>query len=275
MVTLSQTQVLGLGVVLALWLGAAAWMLMTGLRLRDRASAIAAGHSRAASLSELSPALAMVVTGDGRVEGSWRLWNLIGADAPPATLADLGDGFTSEQLAELSAAIELARRTGGSFARTVRRGADGPVLRFLGQPAPNHFGAGSVLLWVYDNTAVAGEVGRLRQEAERASQAFASLSQLIEAAPIPMWYRGADLKLALVNRAYVQAVDAQSAEDVIERGVELIDSGNGRGDVTAARARELNRTEERTVPVTIDGQRRSIRVVDVPLAGAGIASTLR
>ena len=43
-----------------------------------------------------------------------------------------------------------------------------------------------------------------------------------------MWYRGPDLRLAMVNSAYVRAVEGQDARDVVSRGVELIE-GSGTG----------------------------------------------
>ena len=38
-----------------------------------------------------------------------------------------------------------------------------------------------------------------------------------------MWYRGPDLSLGLVNSAFVAAVEARDAAEVIARGSELID----------------------------------------------------
>ena len=49
----------------------------------------------------------------------------------------------------------------------------------------------------------------------------AACALLIEAAPFPMWYRGPDLKLGLVNRAFVDAVEARDAAEVIARSSEL------------------------------------------------------
>ena len=45
----------------------------------------------------------------------------------------------------------------------------------------------------------------------------AEATRLIEAAPFPMWYRGPDLKLGLVNSAFVDAVEGRDAADVAER----------------------------------------------------------
>ena len=51
-----------------------------------------------------------------------------------------------------------------------------------------------------------------------------------------MWYRGPDLKLGLVNSAFVAAVEGRDAADVIERGAELIDA-EGEDSAIGDRAR--------------------------------------
>lgn len=87
-----------------------------------------------------------------------------------------------------------------------------------------------------------------------------------------MWHRTPDLRLSLVNSAYVRAVDGADAREVIGSGVELVEAVGGLTPQAAA-ADALARGEpiERMVPATIDGERRTMRVVDVPLGEAGVA----
>ena len=103
-------------------------------------------------------------------------------------------------------------------------------------------------------------------------EALEALAGLVEAAPFPMWHRTPDLRLSLVNSAYVRAVDAQDARDVITQGIELVESVGGvPPEAAAADAMARDELVERMVPATIDGERRMMRVVDVPLGEAGIA----
>src|SRR3546814_9996892 len=86
--------------------------------------------------------------------------------------------------------------------------------------------------------------------------AFEARSGLIEAAPFPMWFRDTDLRLALVNLAYVRAVEAASATAVIDGGIELCEPVAGVSAAEAAdRARADGSAQLRTVPVTIEGER--------------------
>jgi hypothetical protein len=51
---------------------------------------------------------------------------------------------------------------------------------------------------------------------------------LIEAAPLPMWFRGPDMELRLVNSAYVRRrCGAKSADDVVTQGIELVEPADG------------------------------------------------
>jgi signal transduction histidine kinase len=109
---------------------------------------------------------------------------------------------------------------------------------------------------------------RLRQT----EAALNSLTQLIEAAPFPMWYRGPDLKLGLVNSAFVNAVEGRDAQDVIERSAELIDApGEDSAIATAREAQEGSRIVSRMQPAIIHGERRMLRIVNVPLSTRAVA----
>ncbi len=132
---------------------------------------------------------------------------------------------------------------------------------------------GAVVLWTMDATDSESEIGRLQTEVDDLSTAFDALSGLIEAAPLPMWYRGSDLRLAMVNSAYVRAVEGADAADVIARELELVE-GSGRGGPRAGAqaARISGKPQREILPATIDGERRSLEVHDVPLPTGGVAS---
>jgi signal transduction histidine kinase len=127
-------------------------------------------------------------------------------------------------------------------------------------------------LWFVDVSAAEEERAKLALRLRQTDAAVNSLTQVIEAAPFPMWYRGPDLKLGLVNSAFVQAVEGRDASDVIERGAELIDAEGE--DSPLAKAREAQSTERmisRMQPAIIRGERRMLRIVDVPLSTGAVA----
>lgn len=276
MLTLSLGAAVGFGALIAGWLALAVWAVWTGLRLRKRAEFSTSQADRLASLLESAPALPLMVRNDGRIEAPDRLADWLGLPKLPRFVSDLsgeGCGLTSEDAAELSRDVSAVQKTGRSFTRAVRAQGSSRTLLIRGAPAATRLSAsGAVILWWFDATESQAEIGRLGEEAARLKLAFDRLTGLIEAAPIPMWHRGPDMKLALVNTAYVRAVEGESAAEVIEKGIELVDAARDANPLASAiEAQGQGRAVSRTVPVTIAGERRASRIVDVPLGDAGVA----
>lgn len=276
MITVSTGTAVLAGVILAAWLIAAVWAVITGLERRRRAAFADLQADRLAALLDTAPALPVVVRTDGRIEAPERLGQWLGLARTPGFVVDLTGkdaGLTPSDAADLNRDVIAAQRTGARFVRAARAVGSDRTLLIRGGPAPATLSAaGSVIFWVFDATESQAQIGRLGGEVTRLTTAFEALSQLIEAAPVPMWHRGPDLRLTLVNRAYVEAVDAPSAEEVVARGMELVEPVAGVTPIAAAAAaREQARPTTRDVPATVGGKRRSMRVVDVPLGEAGVA----
>jgi signal transduction histidine kinase len=276
MLTLSHGVAVLIGAVMALWLGLAAWGLFSGLRLRKRAEFSTAQADRLALLIDSAPALPLMVRNDGRIEAPDRLANWLGLERVPNFLSDLagvGAGLLEDDAQALVRDVSAAQKTGRSFTRAIQAQGSSRTLLVKGAPAASALGTGgAVILWIFDATESESEIERLSDEAGRLKRAFDTLSNLIEAAPFPMWHRGPDLRIALVNSAYVSAVEAKNADDAVNRGLELVDASGGASPMAAAAAaREDGHAKSRIVPATINGERRSMRIVDVPLGDAGVA----
>jgi signal transduction histidine kinase len=276
MLTLSFGVATFIGAVMALWLGLAAWGLLSGLRLRQRAAFSTAQADRLATLVDSAPALPLIVRNDGRVEAPERLADWLGLAKIPNFLSDfagVNTGLSDEDAQALVRDVAAAQKTGRSFARALKAQGSSRTLLIKGAPAASMLATGgAVILWVFDATESESEIERLANEGLRLKTAFDTLSNLIEASPFPMWHRGPDLRLTLVNSAYVNAVEATNADDAVQRGLELVDAGGGASPMAAAgAARDAGQSSARIVPATINGERRSMRIVDVPLGEAGVA----
>jgi signal transduction histidine kinase len=262
-------------VLLVLVLGSAA-MLFRGLRAHGEARAIRAEAARTDALLRAAPALAMTVRADGRLDIPDRLVDWLGLHGVPRFLPELAGnnaGLSPDDVAALTTAVSAAQRAARPFSRALRPVGSDRTLGVSGNRAPDALGAtGAVVLWFFDATEAQGEIGRLVGETARLNDAFDALTGLIEAAPLPMWYRAPDLKLAMVNAAYVDAVDGRDAADVVARGIELVEgSGQGGPVAGAAAARDARRPQERVLPATIGGARRTLQLFDVPLPTGGVA----
>src|SRR5690348_11589738 len=87
-----------------------------------------------------------------------------------------------------------------------------------------------------------------------------------------MWFRGPDLTLGRVNTAFVQAVEGRDSQDVIERSAELVDAqGDDSPSATAHEAQKSGQIVSRMQAAIIHGERRMLRIVDVPLSTGAVA----
>jgi signal transduction histidine kinase len=282
--------VLLLGLVLAGWTLAAAYAVLAARSVRGRALAALANTRRLARMTEENPAQLLLVRTDGRIEGTPRLAQWLGLESLPAYLSELAGeenvpaqngrartarGLPEEELAALAEAVLTTQRTSRPFRMTLSPLGTKRKLALRGCLADPQVGpGGSAQVWVMDASDSEMQTERLRSEAERARADFAALVGLIEAAPIPMWFRQGDGALRLVNSAYVRAVGAPDAAAVVAQGTELVERVDGLTPAqVAAQAAQAGQPIERMVSATIDGQRRALKVSDLPLGevGAGVA----
>lgn len=275
MIQLDPVAAMMLAIIVALWVAAAVASIIMGLRRDAIAKARARDIERQTALLNSCPAIPFRIGLDGRIGADPRLASWLGLSFPPARIDELathGEGGISVVDAEgLAADVAAASQAGRPFERILHLAGTDRVLLARGRPAPSAIGDG-VIVWLFDNSEAERTIARLTDESDVISDALDSCLALIEAAPFPMWHRGPDLKLALVNSAYVEAVEGDSAEDVVTRGVELIDAAAGRAPLaTALAARDTGRIKTNVVPVTLSGQRRTMRIVDVPMGEHGVA----
>lgn len=266
-----------IGLLLAAWtVGAAVVMLRANAKSR-RLRALQTSVKRMQTMLEVAPSIPMLVRVDGRIEASERLARWLGFETMPQFLSELeGDdetGLTSGQLADLSERIRLTQKSAAPFEMALTPPGSGRSLALHGALAdPQVSPGGAALVWVFDFTESEDELSQLRSAALRAESDFAALVGLIEAAPVPMWFRGSDMKLQLVNQAYVQAVGAENAETVVLKQIELLESEEGHSPAEIARASlESQEKSERVVAATVLGSRRSLRISDLPLGKDGVA----
>jgi signal transduction histidine kinase len=266
-----------IGALMALWLVGAAVAIWMGLSMRRQALRSLRQTSRLARLLETAPAMPVVVKGDGRIEAADRFSRLLGLPQPAASLTDLAGhadgGISQDDLAILEQRVRETQRTGGSFSLPLPIVGSDRKLLVAGTIAdaviyPN----GAALLWFFDSTDTLRELASRTSEANEARSAFAALANLIEDAPLPIWHRGPDLDLQFVNRAYVDAVGADDGLAVVQQGIELLEPQDGHTPREFAReAQTQGRRSERIVPATLAGQRRQLRVFDIPLGENGVA----
>ncbi len=127
-------------------------------------------------------------------------------------------GFDREDLAAFAAALDDVRLGGAPFRRQMRLAGRERVVELRAALAPPPARPGTVLVWLFDISDADADRAKLARRLQQTEGALDALTHLIESAPFPMWYRGPDLSLGLVNAAFVAAVEGRDAAEVIERG---------------------------------------------------------
>ncbi len=270
-----------IALVLAAWAVGAGVVVLRANRDVKRAKAMRTSLKRIQALLDVAPALPLLVRVDGRIEAPDKLARMLGLAATPKYLSELAaspanpraGGLAQGQLDQLWARIQTTQKSAAPFRMAINLPGSQRSLALYGALAdPQVSPGGAALVWVFDFTESHAEMARLRAAASRATGDFAALVGLIEAAPMPMWFRAADLTLQLVNQAYVDAVGAASAAEVVHGQIELLEPEDGRSPADIARATLQSQDKsERIVAATIHGERRTLRVSDLPLGHEGVA----
>ena len=219
------------------------------------------------------------------VESGWGTPRILGSPAALATLMsfarDASPGAPpADRLLNTFAGLDLIETGNSDEARSLRdhvqelrahgMSFSGAVFTSEGRAveADGCVIGGQVALWLTDPAARMAEdtgiMGKLHQNAAELHGAYGQLDN----APIPAWRRGTDRSIVWVNRAYVSAVEASSANVVYKDQIEL--------DGAVRRLAEKAAAEKNAVTgdivVNVKGERRVFHVMETPTHAGGEAA---
>jgi len=166
-------------------------------------------------------------------------------------------GLAPDGAARVEAVRSALRRRDRSRVSTTLSTLDGRAFAIEGRRTKT----GESVLWLIDNSAAA--------VAKEACNEAASLREMIDAIPLPVWRRARDLGVVDCNRAYARALDT-TRERALAEGRELAPGAvrpqsDGPGDAvdcTAARG-------GKPAHIVIDGSRRLLEFVETPCEAGG------
>jgi signal transduction histidine kinase/putative Ca2+/H+ antiporter (TMEM165/GDT1 family) len=275
-------------VVIALWLVFAVWALVRAAQDRKDKQSAEAWGLRLRGLLDSTPLAYLVIEPTGNVHSGDLLRRWIGLSGSVSSLQDLAPQLSANQddpasglcgpdFDSLMAAVAALQTAGQAFNLLLHTEDGDRILQVQGrllneeamQPVAGR--APAICLWFDDVTGSQGKSEQLSAERYMLAHALDATSGLVELAPFPIWQRDAKLVLRQVNNAYVSAVEAASAAQVIDKQIELIaNPGPIAPRAAAAKARELKTVQVRIETAIIDGRQRRLRLYDVPIEGVGI-----
>lgn len=165
---------------------------------------------------------------------------------------------------ELRATLESLFREGTSFTMTIRT-LTGHHLEADGRSA-----GGTPILRLRNIAGSASEIANIYEHRRRLSNLVEAQKSLLDALPIPVWFRDEGGKITWVNRAYMEAVEVRDLEDVKARQVELLEMRQRKEVAEKVDNQEVFAERFHTI---ISGERRAFDAIAIPLSdgSAGLA----
>lgn len=241
---------------------------------RSRGAGRAANAAQA--LLDSAPAAVLHWDSEGRFNASPLLAGWLGRSRPPSDFADLLDGsgthgFSEPDFARLEEAV-LSLRGGAGGVPPFEISGAGRRFRVSGAHVGIAGGASLPVVWIEDVTDESERLAVQIRRAEELAEEKSALEAMLDAFDFPVWRRGPGLDLLWVNAAYARAVEAPSRGRAVSDGAELVANAiTGGGRDNAGRAQASGQGETQKHFVVIGGQRRAIRVTDVPVADGAVA----
>jgi len=175
------------------------------------------------------------------------------------TFADITDALTDTSARALNDAVQRLRDDGSGFSLTLR-GTRDRYFQAVGKRIAERVAGGDVL-WLQDVSERAGSLAHLETENKR-------LRGLIDAIPMPVWNRDADLRIVDCNTAYVRAVEATSRDAVIVEGREIAEGElTGAARNLAKRALADKAPQSESHHIVVGGSRRLMDISEQPIDG--------
>ena len=191
--------------------------------------------------------------GEPDIEGSpQRLFEASSAQ----TILSLGSWLAPAAAEALESGIERLRQRGEAFHLSLagisgrRYDADGRAV------------GGRAMLRLREVSDERLELDSLRERCAEIEAYSEGLLALLEALPTAVWLRDGAGRLLFANSAYVQAVEARDAEDVVKRQAELLDEP---ARLAAAEARSKGALWSDETAAVVGGERRRLYVIQAPL----------
>ena len=195
---------------------------------------------------------------------SHTLSTVAGLPAAEADVMRFGQWLDRPSAGELKQALDGLFETGRPFNLLLRTSAGGNL------EADGRSAGGRAILRLRDVAGYKRDLARIVDQQRELARDIRASRAILDALPIPVWTRSADGRLDWVNSAYVTAVEADSAGQVRERQIELLESRQReqiKGRLAAGQP-----TRER-LPLIVAGERKPHDIVVLPLddASAGAA----
>jgi signal transduction histidine kinase len=201
--------------------------------------------------------------GDNRPRISGDTSLLMQQDTPQRILA-FGTWLPPEPALQMDHAVDALRETGEGFLLNLTT-SNGHAIEAMGRAV-----GGQAIVRIRELSGLRRELAETNLRLKALMEETEMLRGFADASPFPIWAKGAKGHLSYANLAYVQATEAGSVPDAIERRLELLDSSH-----RTEMERSLSATHAFTarLPIVARGERRifDVRAINVGGGSVGVA----
>ena len=201
--------------------------------------------------------------GEDRPQISGDVSFLTAQESPQRILA-FGTWLPPGSAPQMDRAVDTLRESGEGFLLNLTA-SNGHAVEVLGRAI-----GGQAIVRIRELSGVRQELAETNLRHKALLQETEMLRSFAQAAPWPIWARHTDGSLQYANSAYAKAAEAASAQDAIERNLQLLDSGD-RTDMDRA-LHEASSFAAR-MPIVVGGERRfhDVRALNVAGGSVGMA----
>lgn len=236
------------------------------LKLRQMFSTLRADKDGLAALIEAGDQRVIVWSGDDektKIYGN--LPEQSGVPSDSGTFQAFGIWLTPESVIELEEKIISLKNDADIFTINVKTNT-GQTIEVQGRVSGGHAFARFIHL-----EGAKEKLAQVTSEHNDLYKRFELIETLFQALPSPVWIRSSDGKLAYVNPAYADAVEAGNADQVIKSNKQLFDS---KERIQIHSELETKHKHHGLLPVVVAGDRRKMETTSISTnnGSAGIAT---
>jgi signal transduction histidine kinase len=187
-----------------------------------------------------------------------------GAPAERSAFLAFGTWLQAESATRVDRGVARLRERGEAFTQVIATNA-GRLIEANGRTV-----GGSAVVRFRDLTGDRLARAELEARHDLVVAEAEAMRAMLSAAPMPIWLRDEDGRLAWVNSAYAAAVEAKDEAAAVAENIELLDSAGRR---VIADAHKTEPVFQKRLPAIVAGSRRIFDVADIASDGgsAGIA----
>lgn len=175
-----------------------------------------------------------------------------GLPEAPQQLLRFGQWLEPQGAHDLKAGLDTLFAMGRPFNLLIRTAAGGHI------EADGRVAGSRAILRLRDVAGSRRDLARIMDQHRQLARDISLSRALMNALPMPVWLRGADGRIAWVNKAYVTAVEAGDEAEVRERQIDLLESRQ-RDELAAAD--QNGKFFGKRLALNIAGERRMHEVV--------------